>query len=381
MITRKMTKTGGVRYRVRIYANGRKHWIGSFELKKDALAAEREAKNRTLGFDSFERPKAVTLETLCGEWTASRKADLTAGTMADYADAVARIKKHLGAGTLVARVDQRDVERFIQRMSKCEQSRGTGYSASTVKKTVVRLRSIMRLAVKRGYIAKSPADDIDNLPSEKRRTVRPLSRAEIDRLTAAAGPWYAPLLFVAATTGLRQAELFGLQWDAVDLDARTLEVRRQFYRGRLTEHLKTESARRTVELCPEAVLMLRGVRGRTGRLNPYVFTSERGGPLDASNVGRRWHKWITAAKLPEATVFHHLRHTYASILIHEGCSAKAVQARMGHSKVQTTLDLYGHLWPEDAEKARNAVDRWASGALTGHSAENGEGAEGAIQAV
>ena len=45
---------------------------------------------------------------------------------------------------------------------------------------------------------------------------------------------------------------------------------------------------------------------------------------------------------------------------------------MGHSKVQTTLDLYGHLWPEDDEKALQAVDRWESGALTGHSAKDSE---------
>jgi integrase len=381
MIHRTTTKSGEVRYRVRVYANGTKHWIGSFPLRKDAVAAERDAKNRVLGFESWERPKTVTMRELCDEWTGSRKADLTEGTMADYSDAVARIKRHFGERTMVAAIDHRDVEGFVQWLGRCEQSRGKGYSASTVRKTAIRLRSIFRLAVRRGYIGTSPAEEIDNLPDEPRRMVRPLGRGEVDRLMAAAGTWYAPLLFVAATTGLRQAELFGLQWDSVDLDARTIEVKRQYYRGRLTDDLKTDAAYRTVELCPEALLMLKGVRARRRKVGPYVFTGERGGPINSSNFGRAWHKWVKAAKLPETTVCHHLRHTYASILVFEGCSAKAVQTRMGHSKVQTTLDLYGHLWPEDAEKARKAVDRWANGALTGHSEQDGELQERAIQGV
>jgi len=373
MITRATTSTGEVRHKVRVYAGGRKQWIGSFALKKDALAAEREAKNLLAAgrpLDSM-RPDPVTVGELCDEWILSRRADLATGTMADYGDAVRIIKNYMGASTLVVTLDASDVDRFVHTLSRVKTGSKKTYSASTVKKTVVRLRSILRLAVKRRYIAASPAEgDIESVPEHKKKTVRPLSRADVDRVMLAAGPWYAPLIFVAATTGLRQSELTGLMWDAVELDARKIEVKRQRYKGILKDELKTDAARRTVELSPEAVLMLKGLKARAK--TSYVFTGERGGPVNGDRFSNKWREWTATAKLPVGTVFHHLRHTYASILIHEGCSAKAVQYRMGHSKVQTTLDLYGHLWPEDAEKARQAVDRWASGALTGHSAPETE---------
>jgi integrase len=63
----------------------------------------------------------------------------------------------------------------------------------------------------------------------------------------------------------------------------------------------------------------------------------------------------TAAKLPEATTPHSLRDYYASLLIRQGLSVKAVQLRVGHAGAKTTLDRYARLWPGDDEQTRDAV--------------------------
>ena len=44
----------------------------------------------------------------------------------------------------------------------------------------------------------------------------------------------------------------------------------------------------------------------------------------------------------------HLRHYFASLLISSGADVTAVQARMRHTSAKTTLDVYGHLWPQQA---------------------------------
>jgi integrase len=54
--------------------------------------------------------------------------------------------------------------------------------------------------------------------------------------------------------------------------------------------------------------------------------------------------------------FHDLRHFYASLLIANGCSVKAVQKRLGHQSAMETLDTYGHLWPDRDDETREAVD-------------------------
>jgi integrase len=59
--------------------------------------------------------------------------------------------------------------------------------------------------------------------------------------------------------------------------------------------------------------------------------------------------------LPEGFRFHDLRHYYASLLISSGLDVKFVQARLRHASAKTTLDTYGHLWPNSDETTRAAI--------------------------
>ena len=59
--------------------------------------------------------------------------------------------------------------------------------------------------------------------------------------------------------------------------------------------------------------------------------------------------------LPEEFTFHDLRHYLASLLIASGADIKTVQARLRHASATTTLDTYGHLWPDADESTRTAI--------------------------
>ena len=59
--------------------------------------------------------------------------------------------------------------------------------------------------------------------------------------------------------------------------------------------------------------------------------------------------------LPEGFRFHDLRHFYASLLIFSKLDVKVVQARLRHASAKTTLDTYGHLWPDSDETTRAAI--------------------------
>ena len=60
--------------------------------------------------------------------------------------------------------------------------------------------------------------------------------------------------------------------------------------------------------------------------------------------------------LPAGSRFHDLRHYFASLLIASGMDVKVVQARMRHASAKTTLDTYGHLWPDSDDSTRAAID-------------------------
>jgi integrase len=61
--------------------------------------------------------------------------------------------------------------------------------------------------------------------------------------------------------------------------------------------------------------------------------------------------------------FHDLRHYYASLLIASGADVKVVQHRLRHASAKTTLDTYGHPWPDTDESTRTAVERVMSARL------------------
>jgi len=60
--------------------------------------------------------------------------------------------------------------------------------------------------------------------------------------------------------------------------------------------------------------------------------------------------------LPDGSRYHDLRRYFASLLIASGTDVKTVQARLRHASAETTLDTYGHLWPDRDESTRAAVD-------------------------
>jgi Phage integrase family len=67
-----------------------------------------------------------------------------------------------------------------------------------------------------------------------------------------------------------------------------------------------------------------------------------------------------AAKLPRVGV-HALRHTSASLLIDAGSHPKSIQRHLGHSSITTTLNIYGHLMPDEQDQVADARDDLRAG--------------------
>ena len=86
-----------------------------------------------------------------------------------------------------------------------------------------------------------------------------------------------------------------------------------------------------------------------------VFTNEEGEPIRQNHAGRVWRAAAKRAGV-EGRSFHDLRHYCASVLIDSGASVKVVQHHLGHAKASQTLDVYSHLWPEDEDRTRTALE-------------------------
>jgi integrase len=191
-------------------------------------------------------------------------------------------------------------------------------------------------------------------------------------------------IMVAAFTGLRASEQWGLQWEQVDLEAGSVHVMRRLDSYGIVGPTKSKAGVRDVPLSASMVKLLK--EHRLG--SPYsedadfVFTNAKGKHTSHDNLIKRAYipllekvekasklgigKWTsngvdadgtTAMKFAPSVLWHSLRHFAVSTWIEQGLAPKTVQTYAGHSSVVITLDRYGHLFESDSHKT--AMDRIA----------------------
>jgi integrase len=173
----------------------------------------------------------------------------------------------------------------------------------------------------------------------------------------------------AVLTGMREGELLGLQWGDIDWLNSQIHVRRTYNHGRFYEP-KTKTSRRKIDLAPELVRELKRWRVACppGDLD-LVFPTENGTPEDATNMVRwRFLPALRRAKLPKIR-FHNLRHTYASLLIAQGEYPKYIQSQLGHSSINVTMDIYGHLMDTVNRRAATQLGKLVLGNMNTESKE------------
>jgi type 1 fimbriae regulatory protein FimB/type 1 fimbriae regulatory protein FimE len=166
-----------------------------------------------------------------------------------------------------------------------------------------------------------------------------LTPDEVERLMTAArsvgrhGHRDATLILIAYRHGLRVSELVALRWDQFDLKAGTMHVAR-LKNGRPSVH-------------PVRGPELRALRRlrRDYPAGPYVFVTERGGPMTDRNVHYMVARAGRIAELGFAAHPHMLRHACGYKLANDGHDTRSVQAYLGHSSIQSTV-RYTELSPQ-----------------------------------
>jgi integrase len=231
------------------------------------------------------------------------------------------------------------------------------------------LRRAYSYAVELSLLDRSPLSEMRG-PRVPKTEPRILNITEVKKLLAAAEKteWYS-LVYVAIVTGMRQGELFGLTWDAVNLDAGYVRVTRALARtedGYALSEPKTSTSRRRLDLPKEAVTLLRAHRkSQADNSLGLVFTSANGKPLDGPNFLKRvFRPLLKTAKLPAVT-FQSLRHAGNTLLAASGVPLKVLQGRLGHATSKTTFDVYSHAAPSDGKAAANLMGTLLRGTKRG----------------
>lgn len=230
-------------------------------------------------------------------------------------------------------------------------------SNSLQSKVLIILRSVFKVAVENGLIAKTPVSSMLKAGGKKTQEKEVISAEESALLLERVkNPRARTFLLIALHTGMRRGEILGLTWDNIDFEKKMIYVRKSALLGRgrkettVNDYLKTEAGKRNLPLSEELEAWLR--KEKKVSHSKYVMAMKNHKPLTQSSYRTMWK--LIDRELPDTHITAHiLRHTYITRLFEAGLDIKEIQYLAGHSTVDMTLRIYTH-YDRQAREAKTA---------------------------
>ncbi|HEU5421910.1 MAG TPA: tyrosine-type recombinase/integrase [Nitrolancea sp.] len=269
-------------------------------------------------------------------------------------------------GIQLDRLRPQDVQRLLTDLAGGDLA-GKAASLQRVREV---LRNALNQALRWELVARNAAALVEP-PKYERPSLDPFTPAEARAfLAAAAKDRTSGIYLVAMALGLRQGEVLGLRWEAVDLAAGTLRVEAQVQvvEGKLTlREVKTKRSRRELPI-PDIVrralvaeaarqhgAMLKAGERWQGNAAGLVFTTTVGTPISPRNLMRSYYRILAASGL-RLQRFHDLRHFCGSTLAARRVPERQVMEILGHADVRTTQNYYIHVRTEEQRRAVKEMD-------------------------
>jgi len=260
-------------------------------------------------------------------------------------------------------------------------------SPTTVRHIHNFLHKALNLAVKWKLITDNPSDDVEK-PKRAKVEMSVLNEKQLNLFLKQLEKFSLYLICaIAATTGMREAEICGLTWENIDLENKIIYVRSQLQKvdGVLKlVKLKTNNSRRKIQLPDNIVSILKDIRKKQEDNKKYfednydprgfAYAQADGRPYDPGYVSRNFNRVTREYKykcekdngeIEENTIvellnippirFHDLRHTHATLLLKAGVSVKVVAERLGDT-VDTVLHTYAHVLPDMQREAAEKLN-------------------------
>lgn len=166
---------------------------------------------------------------------------------------------------------------------------------------------------------------------------------------------YYTLFNVLFWSGMRKGEVLALQYQDIDFENNQIEIKSGWNGYKLTS-VKNSSSERIISVPDHTIESIKALvktqKQKFGYLKQkdFIFTLHTPDkPMSLTNVNKVLKEYTAKTDLPQIRV-HHLRHSHASLLINNGVSLYIVSKHLGHSNIQTTANVYGHLYPNSEKE-------------------------------
>jgi|GEM_PF-360236 len=255
--------------------------------------------------------------------------------------------------------------------SEQAQAQSGRLSPTTVRHIHMTLNNALNEAVELGLIPDNPCKRVKPPRREKKEAVAWTPDEAVQFLRAIADDRLYALFALALGTGMRRGEILALKWENVDLDNGTVEIKSQRVRTRtmgvIEKDLKTERSRQVLPISRGLVEILKyhkelqdrekALMGDAYCDRGYVFAQIDGKPLEPTNVGKDYSDRLQERAGVRRITFHSLRHTHATILNAQHATLKDVSERLRHTSVDTTGNIYTHLFDDLRRDVADMFDR------------------------
>lgn len=226
------------------------------------------------------------------------------------------------------------------------------------KNTVTSISSVLSVTFKKavewGFIKKSPYQNI-KMPKQANSITELLTLAQLETLfgyyDSEPNLMHKSAFYLAAYLGLRNSEIRALSLNDIDFDAMTISVNKQY--GQIRDvngniintdiDPKTNGSNRVI-YAPKLVMdaLACYIDSCSYELTDKIFINPcTMQPVTTHCFSKRFTSVVKQLGLPTIR-FHDLRHIHATLLINSGVDVLNVSKRLGHSKVDTTLNVYSH---------------------------------------
>ena len=261
----------------------------------------------------------------------------------------------------IQRLRPADIQRFITQ--KC-----TELAPSTVRNSVAFvLSSVLDLAVQHEQLLRSPMPRRLIYPRQETPKVgRALTPKEVKALLEASDGPIWPILVTCIWSGMRIGEVLAMRWRHLDEAQRRYNVTETLTLDRRFQSAKTRSSAAPVALSPNLLHVLKIQQQQVARRRlqakkwtdmDLIFPNPHGQPLTYGWVYHHFQRALQSANLGGPLRLHDLRHTTAALLAREGADIKTISEQLRHSSITITMDIYGHLYPEQRDEAVARLDR------------------------
>lgn len=241
--------------------------------------------------------------------------------------------------------------------------RAEGVGTESQRKAFSLLRRSTRYALSLGVIESDPCKSVPARKTVKNRVEAFTEEDVKEILKEVKGDTYEAIYWLAFTMGMRQGEIFGLQWKHIDFKAETVTIERQALESDSAAYIentpKSANSYRTLNLSEGALSALSERRKaaliqKKARKSDLVFTNRNGKMLRRSNFAYRHWKPLLRELGFEDCGLHKARHTAASILLSKGLEVSSIAAFLGDT-VETVIRTYLHWIKHDHKEAASIM--------------------------